>query len=182
MENKLSFKKVFLTAFILMMIAGLSGAAIVLLNMVTEPIIAQNEIKVENEKLNEVYSNAIFVDLKITDGNILKVCEAQDEEQNTIGYVYKASGKNAYGSITLIVGINLDGTVRKAVLMQNTESFASTVNDHFEENYRQNDLTEQNINDIDVKCGATYGAKLIKELINDALIHFNEHYIMGGEE
>lgn len=175
MENKLSLKKVFMIAITLMIVAGLSGALIVCLNMFTEPRIKENEIKLEQKKLQEVYQDAEFIAIDYQDQTILKVSKAIKDD-HTIGYVYKVSGKNAYGKITLLVGVNPNGTTKNVVFIENTESFASTVDEHLTTNYQKDGLDNSLIEGIDVKCGATYGAKLIKELVQTALKHFVDNY------
>ena len=174
MENKISFKKVFLTAFTLMMVAGIAGALIVCLNLFTEPIIDQNNLQIEEAKKQEIYPEATFEEIKMNvEGEDLIVYRAKKDGE-TLGYVYKMSGKNAYGAITMLVGINKDGVVKRSVIMENTESFATDINKQFNNRYHK-DMTKDDINNVDVKGGATYGAKLIKELINQALDIF-EHY------
>lgn len=173
MENKLSFKKVFIIAVTLMLVAGISGALIVCLNMVTEPIIAQNEIKLEKRKLQEVFPDAEFKEVENNSEKIDKIYEVYNND-TLIGNVYKVSGKNAYGKIVLLVGVNPNNTIKNIVFMENTESFASTVDDHLTNNYQKDGLTKDDVNAIDVKCGATYGAKTIKELVQICLDYKKE--------
>lgn len=167
MENKISFKKVFVIAFTLMLVSALSGALIVCLNMVTEPIIAENEVKSEEQKLQQVYQNATFKQIEYEDDTIKAIYQAFGDEKY-LGRVYKVTGKNAYGAITLLVGINLNGTIENVVFMENGESFASTVTDHTNSSYHSG-MDSADVNNVDTKCGATYGAKLVKELIQKAL-------------
>lgn len=167
MENKLTFKKVFVIAFTLMLVSALSGALIVCLNMVTEPIIAENEVNKENKLLEEVYPGATFKKIDYSNDTILSISQAFKDDKY-LGRVYKVTGKNAYGSITLLVGINLDGTLENVVFMENGESFASTVYDHTDASYTKG-MEANDVENVDVKCGATYGAKLVKELIQAAL-------------
>ncbi len=174
MNQKLSFKKVFLTAFTLMLVAGLAGAVIVLLNMFTEPIIDANNSKLEQQKLQEVYESAEFENSSFTDNGEEVAYYLAKSNNEVVGFVYKVSGKNAYGSITLLVGVNKNGTVKRAVIMENTESFATDINKQFSKNYH-NDMTKDEVDSVDVKGGATYGATLIKELINQALSYYDKY-------
>ena len=174
MDQKLSFKKVFLTAFTLMLVAGLAGAVIVLLNMFTEPIIEANNAKLEQQKLQEVYEAAEFESSSFTDNGEEVSYYLAKSNNEVVGFVYKVSGKNAYGSITLLVGVNKNGTVKRAVIMENTESFATDINKQFNKNYH-NDMTKDEVDSVDVKGGATYGATLIKDLINQALTYYDKY-------
>ena len=95
---------------------------------------------------------------------------------------FTVTGKNSYGTISLMVAVN-DGNVSKVEFLANTESFASKVNDYVKSNYpssktdaiyigindsNSNDidsLSIDNVSDMDTKCGATYGALLVKKLV-----------------
>lgn len=177
---KFDIKKILRIAFTLMLVAGISGVLIVLLNnYVTADIIAQNEVDKENKALSEIYSDSEYevIGENVSD-TILKVTKAT-KDSNLAGYIYKVTGKNSYGSITIMLGIN-NGVVTKLILTENTESFKTTVDDYVVEKYPDNQVSSSNIDDIDTKCGATYGAKLVKSLVQAALSHYNENY--GGNE
>ena len=176
----LKFSKVFIIAITLMLVSALSGALIVCLNMFTEPKILENERKLEQEKLQEIYADAKFTKLEYSDDSILSIYEAS-MENDVLGYVYKVSGKNAYGKIVLLVGVNRDGKTKQIVFIENSESYAKDVDKHLTTNYQNKNLSKDDITNIDVKCGATYGAKLVKELVTKAIDHFHDNYLEGGE-
>lgn len=178
---KLSFKKIFKISIVLMLVAGLSGALIVLVNMVTAPIIEENSIRQEKEALEEIFSGCDFkVDGENVTDKITKVTVAKKGE-NVEGYVYLVSGKNAYGIITLLVGVNSNGSVKRVVFLENGQSFGPKVEDHVNNTYQNGTVSAQTIDNINVKCGATFGAKLVRSLVNEALEHFNNNY-KGGLE
>ena len=173
MEQKLKFKTVFIIAITLMLVSGISGALIVCLNHFTEPIIEENNKRIEQEKLAQIYQDATFTKVENVSG--VDVLYEAHQNNELVGYVYKVSGKNAYGAISLLVGINPDGLIKRSVMLENTESFATEVNNHFASSYHE-DMSLAEVDSVDVKCGATYGAKLVKELINQALNHFEANY------
>lgn len=176
---KLNFKNVMKIALVLMIVAGLSGALIVLVNKITAPIIAQNEIRQEQVAQEQIFSLASFTTLlEEDDGDIVKVSVAK-QNNGVIGYVYRLSGKNAYGVISLLIGINDKGVVSKVVILENGQSFASKLDAHVQNTYQNVDIDGSSISDVDVKCGATFGAKLVKRLIQSALDHYNNNY-KGG--
>lgn len=168
---------------------------IALVNMVSRPIIDTNEQKTELATCQEIFkdydqdeSNS-NVDLTGKDSRIKKIIVANDKTGNLLGKIYKVSGNNAYGIITLMVGIDKDNNVCQVEFLENGQSFASTVNNHVSTKYpssestdvhigfyKQGDssskpaiLDEATLSSIDVKCGATYGATLVKELVTLAL-------------
>ncbi len=178
---KLSIKKIFKISIVLMLVAGLSGALIVLVNMVTEPIIIENSIKQENSALAEIFDGASFEVLDESgEAEIKKVTKATKNDE-VVGYVYRLSGKNAYGIITLLVGVSKNGNVTKVVFLENGQSFASKVEEHVDATYQTGDVSTSSIDSVDTKCGATYGAKLVKALVSSALDHFKENF-KGGLE
>ena len=179
MENKFSLKTVIRIALVLMLVSGLSAALIIALNKVTAPIIVQNNIDKENNSLAQIYAGAEFETLEEGNGTILKVAKATKNNE-LLGYVYKVTGKNAYGTITLLVGVT-NGEVVKVVFLENSESFASKVEDHVNSAYAPNKVNTENVADVDTKCGATYGAKTVKEMISQALEHYS-NMTNGGNE
>lgn len=157
---------------ILAIITSVCAILIALLNTVTAPIITENAEKKEQNTLSLIYEGATFtaLDLDIADEAIEKVYKAEVDGA-LVGYVYLVKGKNAYGTIELMVGIT-DGKTKKVEVMTNTESFKKNVNTFIDDKIKEQDITTENVGDIDVKCGATYGAKLTQSLIESALKHY----------
>ena len=101
-------------SLILGAIALVCATLIALMNMLTSPIIAKSD----EEKIKETYTK-IFIDYDSSEnvdftkdekGYIKEKRIAYDKNHQTIGYIYTTSGKNAYGEISLMIGI-LDGNV-----------------------------------------------------------------------
>jgi hypothetical protein len=166
---------------------------IALVNLVTSPIITKHDKETEVSACKEIFSEYDednFFEVENLDGKdsrILKIFLVKDND-NVEGSIYKVSGKNAYGTITLMVGITKENTVKQVVFIENGQSFASTVNNHVSSNYPSAESTDvhlgaapkassssagelslSSVAGIDVKCGATYGATLVKELVTVAL-------------
>lgn len=173
MSNYKSYLK---TGLILAAITAICGIMIALLNGVTAPIIEENNYKKEQETLALIFDGATFENLEIkeNDSKINKVYLAKVNDE-ILGYVYLVSGKNAYGTIELMIGIS-DGSVCAVEIITNTQSFSKVVNQYVND-LDNLDINNQNIDDLDVKCGATYGAKLVKDLIKVALDHYQGGYL-----
>lgn len=171
-----NYKRYLKTGLILAAITAICGIMIALLNGVTAPIIEENNYKKEQETLALIFDGATFENLEIkeNDSKINKVYLAKINDE-ILGYVYLVSGKNAYGTIELMIGIS-DGSVCAVEIITNTQSFSKVVNQYVND-LDNLDINNQNIDDLDVKCGATYGAKLVKELINVALDHYQGGYL-----
>ena len=166
--------KYFKTAIVLCIICGLCAVLIAFINYFTAPIIEKNKIEAQNKACSEIYPGLTYeeVELNGTDSAIEKKWIAKDGD-TVKGYIYSLNGKNSYGNISLLVGINLDGSAEKVVLTENTQSFASKVKNHVKSTY--NNGATADVDNVDVKCGATFGATLVKELV---LIAVNDY--IGG--
>ena len=163
------------------------------LNMLTSPVIAQNDAKKETETIQAIYSaydseKSQDVTNTVNNSSITKKIIAKNSAGEVLGTLYIVSGKNAYGVITLMVAIAPNNSVHQVEFLENGQSFAGTVNSHVKSNYNSSkeevyelnpysskenvtigDLSESAVNAIDVKCGATFGATLVKELVSIAL-------------
>jgi len=174
---------------------------IALINMVTSPIIAANDKKTELETCKAIFAeynedaskSKEASDLTGKNEAIIKIIYAKDANETDLGTIYKVTGKNAYGTITLMVGIDADNQVCQVEFIENGQSFASTVNNHVLASYPSSESTdvhvgaytasnsekvgsldESKVSAIDVKCGATYGATLVKDLVKIALTDAKE--------
>ena len=110
--------------------------------------------------LKNAYHCEIRPELRIT---------VPDEDEDK--YVYSTTGKNAYGQVDLLILIG-NGEVEKMFVVTNTESYGPTLEDNYINKYNNGYLTDL----ADVSCGATYGAKLVKEECDDAIAHWTEFY------
>lgn len=196
-------KKYFRIAAVLGAITLVCAVVLALMNMLTSPIIANNNDKTKLETIQKIYSDYDsekskdyetdeIIDLDLAD-EVVDVVRVNNSNGDLKGYVFTVSGKNAYGIISLMVAISKDtngnNVVHQVEFLENGQSFASTVDEHVRSSYhisdknakvldpyssgnkvKVGDLTEDQIpDDNQVKCGATYGAKLVRSLVKAAL-------------
>ena len=161
------------------------------MNMLTSPVVAKNSEETELSTIVSIFSaynkdKSEVVAGPYSSDYIESKTIAKDSNGNTLGIIYVVNGKNAYGNIKLMVAIK-DNKVYQVEFLENGQSFASTVDKHVHANYPSSEkksvdvgftsdaqkfegtLDEDDVANIDVACGATYGAKLVKELVNQAL-------------
>ena len=181
----LKFDKKFIT--IGLILGGMSAVAAGILggvNLLTKKTIEDNDKKAQNTALKKVFSDAASYSDDPKEVNseeynyVLEEYEAYKEDESVLGYVYYTSGKNAYGSISLMVGIR-DDRIANYVVVTNTQSYATTL----EENYIGKFLADPNnvdFDSIDTHCGATYGATLVKNMCDQAL-SYSKSVTRGGE-
>ena len=165
-------KKYVLTAITLGLIAMASGLLIGATNLITaERIEKNNQLKIEKgikEVLQTSDNPYIYeMDNGSLDGyKYLDKCYGVQADKDTpsfVGVAFLTSGSNMYGKVSLIIGFGADQSFKGVYFVTNEQTYASTL----VENYI--DPINAGTREIeDVKCGATYGATLVKDMINEA--------------
>ena len=155
-----SKKKYIITSLTLGAIAAASAALIGVTNLVTYKQIQINEQNKINKGIASIFGDGVTV--------------KEEADLNTYKYVnhyysldegkmaFRTSGSNMYGKITLLVGFNNNKFV-KLYVITNEQTYASTLVDNYIV-----PLNEGKRDAEDVSCGATYGAKLVRDMVNEA--------------
>ena len=155
-----------ITAITLGIIGAASAAAIGVTNLITKNKIAENEKNKIQSGIAEIFgNNSTVLEEKELEGekytNIVYTVQLGDREN--IQYAFRTDGSNMYGKISLLVGFTNQNQFKGMSIIDNEQTYASTL----VENYV--DPVANGTRQIeDVSCGATYGAKLIRDMINDA--------------
>ena len=162
-------KHYIITAVTLGCIGIASAAAIGLTNLVTKDKIEQNKKDKINQGIAEIFGQ---------NSSILDEGEISGEEYTTYLYTIKQDGKennqyafvtdgsNMYGKISLLVGFDDLKQFKGISIITNEQTYASTlVNKYINP---LNDSLNKDSALEDVSCGATYGAKLVRDMVNDA--------------
>ena len=159
--------------------------------MMTNPFVKMNEENKVRDTYTKIYSEYYSSEdvgfIEDEKGYIKKKDIAYDKNGNVLGYIYTTSGKNSYGEVSLMIGIK-DEKVVDVEFLVNTESFASTVNSYVKSNYPSSSdsviilnpyqgnediyvdsLSMDELDMIDTKCGATFGATLVKSMVLAAI-------------
>ena len=167
-------KKYVLTAVTLGLIAMTSGLLIGATNLVTaERIDKNNKLKIENgikEVLKTSDNPYIYeMDNGSLDGyKYLDKCygvQAYKDTPSFVGVAFLTSGSNMYGKVSLIIGFGADQSFKGVYFVTNEQTYASTLVENYIDPLNESP-TNENIEDV--KCGATYGATLVKDMINEA--------------
>ena len=117
----------------------------------------------DEEGFNENYNAAVYPHIK--------TCYVVEGASKN-GYVYSTTGKNGYGQVDLLLSIN-NGEIGKIFVVTNTESYGPTLEENYIDLYNYG-LLEHGLEDV--QCGATYGAKTVKEQCDDALAHWSANF------
>ena len=162
-----SKKHYILTAVTLGAIAAASAALIGATNLLTRKQIEKNELNAFNAGITALFGNDASVNMEYkNDGGGKYIQEwywVHFENKVEDSYVFKTSGSNSYGKITLLVGFDDSKKFVGTYTIVNEQTYASTLVDNYlvPLNNGSRDLD-------DVTCGATYGAKLVRDMINEA--------------
>lgn len=160
-------KKYILTGVILGSIAAVSAGLIAVTNLITHKKIEQNELNKINTGISEIFGENSKIKSQKDIKNYkytVHYYEVVSSKGKFLGYAFKGEGSNMYGKISLLSGF--DATSHNFIslsLITNEQTYASTL----VENY----IVPLNNGDKgldDVSCGATYGAKLVREMVNEA--------------
>ena len=165
-------KKYIITAVTLGVIAAASAGIIGLTNLLTEKQIAINEQKRFNAGIVAIFGENASVDTKYkneANGKYVQewywVHMGEGVESN---YIFKTTGSNMYGKISLLVGFDRYKVFKGTYTLVNEQTYSSTLVDNY--------LVPLNGGDKeldDVTCGATYGAKLVRDMIKEAQEYCN---------
>lgn len=174
---KINWLKSFKIAAILCSFAAIGGVSVALVNVFTEPMIAANKAEKEAKGLKKVFGESSLIDTKegkveINDPDYKYLSCYWEVDHGSTGRIYSVSGTNSYGSVSLLVGLTPSYSLYNVVVMENTESYATTLTDNY-----LNPLigsTDKDEKLDSVKCGATYGAKLVRDMVNQAKEHYGK--------
>ena len=168
-------KKYLFTALTLGLIAAGGALLIGLTNWATYKQIDQNKIAKKQTGVRKIYKNdnATYetIDDKLKDKlkektkNTLREYYLIKNNKDELGHAFLAEGSNSYGKISLLIGFDTNDYYIGVYAITNEQTYKPTL----ETNYikKINDTPEK-LDDISVKCGATYGATTVKTMIDQA--------------
>ena len=165
-------KKYILTAVTLGLIAASGALLIAGTNMITRDTIAENEQKSINNGIVTIYGEgSIAEDYALDESSnytyITKCYKVrfEDDVNSFQGYAFRTDGSNNYGKISLIIGFGNNQSYVGLSVIANEQSFASTLKKGYLDQIKDG---SQTIDDVSVSCGATYGAKLVRAMVEEA--------------
>ena len=130
--------------------------------------IAKNEQNKINSGITEIFgNNASVTETNSIDSNVYKYVTLRYVVSDNLGWAFRTDGFNSYGKISLIVGFDTNFAYEGLSVITNEQSFATTLNKNYIKVIQDGSKT---VDDVSVSCGATYGAKLVRDMINEATI------------
>ncbi|MBR0294323.1 MAG: hypothetical protein IJQ67_00195 [Bacilli bacterium] len=148
-------------------IAAISAVLIGVTNLVTKDRIIQNEKNRIAAGIKEIFGNNSLIsdeeDLKDNGYAYVNYSYTVKANDEFFGYALRTTGSNMYGKISLLVGFGMTYSFSGIYVIINEQTYASTLEDNY-----LIPLNEGSKELDDVECGATYGAKLVRDMINEA--------------
>ena len=167
-----NIKKYILTAVTLGLIAASGALLIAGTNMITRDRIAENEQKSINNGIATIYgAGSVADEHDLAEGieyTYITKCykvRFEEDEGSSKGYAFRTDGSNNYGKISLIIGFDNYQSYVGLSVIANEQSFASTLKKGYLDLIKDGSKT---IDDVSVSCGATYGAKLVRAMVEEA--------------
>ena len=153
-------------------IIAASGALLIAgTNLSTKDRIVANENNSINSGIKNIFNNenAFAKEKNKIEDNAYDYVTVRyliyENDETPIGYAFRTDGSNNYGKISLIIGFNKEFVYKGLSIIANEQSFASTLKKGYLDVIKGGQKT---VDEVDVSCGATYGAKLVKEMVKEA--------------
>ncbi len=166
-------------AVVLVVIGAISGALIFGANYITEDVIIANAIEKEFNYYAEIFDlDAIpteeNVEKTLLDGVLTEEVVLYDNLGAVVGYIYKGADKNSYGDVDVLVGVNLDGTIRSVVISNssNTPTFVNIIKTEYLVNFEGQDMQDVT---FDAKTGASFTYGSVQKIVDAASTYFQEN-------
>lgn len=187
MKN-LNAKAILIPTITLVLICLISTALLGVTNMVTSDKIAQNAVETEKASRALVLPDAAdFGEVTTLDSGIT-YCIGTAEDGNEAGYVFTAGAKGYGGTVSVMVGINLEGAITGLEILSHSETpglGANATSDSFKSRFvgKSGELTvDKNSNDgqnVQAITAATITSKAVVSAVNSITAAYSE--ITGGE-
>lgn len=184
--KKFNAKEILIPTVSLFLICAVVTLLLAVANSVTKPKIAELRVETENKTKAAVLETAEkFSDsLTVTkDGKEYAYYEGYDNNDNLMGYVFTTVAKGYGGDITVMVGVDADGSVTGIEYLSISETAGLGMNaqkDSFKEQFKgkKNEIAVSknapSDTEIQALTGATITSKAVTSAVNDALSLYEE--------
>ena len=168
------------TVLTLTIIASTSALLIAGADLLTRDRIARNTLEKEMSILHEYFGEPEYEgkSFDIEGYDYLSKYYVVRLDNDELSYVYRADGKNGFGEISLLAGIKANAVIYSIRVIENGQSYGSTLEDNYLKPLYESDDKENALNNVE--CCATNGAKLVRKLVLAAKEHYQKHFMEGA--
>ena len=169
-------KKNIKTVITLFLISGISGLLLNTFNNFTAERIKENYINKIEKIAFSIYEEAESIEIINIDGYEFVVSEIKcfNLDKVEVGSLFEVKGNNKFGSISLLVAID-NNFIKDVRVLSMNQSYGKTAKSFITNNFSE-DISFTNLDNLDLKCGATTSAKLIKALLDDVVKVYGDRY------
>ena len=108
---------------ILFLITGICVGLLGVVNQITLPIIEANSLKIEQESMKQLLSEADnFIQVNAISDTLIKKVFVAKSSSNIVGYVVNVEPKGYGGTIGLLVGIDSDHVIKGVKILSHSET------------------------------------------------------------
>ena len=193
---KLNAKEILIPTIALVLICGISTALLAATNEVTREPIAQAEEQSKQDSMQSVSPKDAAEYVEVTTDDTSAECyKVLDKDGNVIAYTISTSAKGYGGTIKVMTGIDVSGSVIAVNVYDNSDETpglgAKTSDDQFSGQFSGNDAQTNfavtkdadkypDNKSVDAVTGATISSRAVVGAVNHALELYRE--ISGGVE
>lgn len=186
MKN-LNAKVVLIPTVALLVICLVATTLLAFTNSITAEKIAQNAVETENASRNVVLpGGATYSEVTSTENGVT-YCTGYDKIGNEIGYVFTAGAKGYGGTVSVMVGIDMEGEITGLEILSHSETpglGANAVKDDFKGRFigRSGQLTVDKVSNDGQNIQAITAATITSKAVVSAVNTITETYgqIMTG--
>ncbi len=175
-----SFRDILISALALMLIGGVVTAALAGTNVLTEDIIAERALKIENEaRVDVIDADEFQSETRTIDGEVVTYHRAVKEGE-TVGYVFTATVSGKSSGLTVMTAISLEGHVTGVKITADNETAGyvdKVVKAGFLDALKGHDATA--ITDVDAVSQATKTSNGVLKAVNMAVTWYDG--VKGGD-
>lgn len=193
-KSKFSPKEILLPTIVLLIICIVASALLGGTNMLTKDKIAQINNETKSAAMQTVMPDAVsFGDAVQTDNNKVEYSPALNGDGTVIGYAFTVSESGYGGEISVMVGMDTAGVVKKVTIVSaddETPGLGQNVKkdsflEQFSEKIGQLIITKnapKNDNEIQAVTSATITSSAVVRAVNAAVEYCNENLVQGGNK
>lgn len=185
-------KEIYITSLKLFIITAISALCLAIVNKITAPVIAKNQIAtmeaVQREVLQDAKTFKVIpfssdkIEYTKSAGTVIEGFYKGENNNETVGYVATVVSKNGYGgNIKIMVGVKTDCSINKVKITETNETAGlgrKASNPEFIDQYNgrsgllsviKNSAPTTDGSEIAAISGATVTSKAVTEAVNTAL-------------
>ncbi len=188
--KKMNPKDILIPAAALLIICLIATALLAGTNLITSEKIELNAV--ETEKMSRMLvlpEGKSYGEVTVLENGIT-YCQGTDDSGNQVGYVFTAGAKGYGGTVSVMVGLDNEGTITGVEILSHAETpglGANAVKPDFKERFigKNGELTvNKTSNDgqnIQAITAATITSKAVTNAVNSITAAFEELNLRGGE-